>query len=217
MLKKRKYISIYCTECNASYQVKFKYLGYKITCKKCQTKFKIVDELFEESKLKILTLFKNKIVLDFLSSFLAEAQDKFKNNRWLLREVSQNQINSYFENEFLNSENFEKIDLLTSLENKIRITIDANQSITRLTGKVYLIISVIWLKWLDEEFVLTERQLIRMRKILLYFVEIDDFVPDTSPGGYLDDLYVSTLIFRNVRKQKRDMIIEILKKELNQP
>ena len=173
----------------------------------------ILSEIPKKYESIILNKF-NIIDSYFLDSFLSQAENRFKKEKWQLNGTTPKEMKNYFENEFCLPENLNTKNFITNLEKKIKITVNANQAIVKLIGKIHLILGVIWIKTINKEISLTKVQITRIYKILHYFIEIDDFIPDTSQGGYLDDLYISTLAFKGFRNDKKKMIINILKEEL---
>ena len=53
-------------------------------------------------------------------------------------------------------------------------------------------------------------------KILRYFIDPEDVIPDTAPCGYLDDLYVLVLGFKRIRQATKDKIQTALLEAVNQ-
>lgn len=213
MSKDEKYLRVNCPKCHIIYRVSSKLIGRLATCKKCHAKFVIPDMIFEEYRTRISKLFKTEISLDFLDSFISKAEDRFAKNKWQLNEANPKTIKYFFENEFCIEECLQR-EFIKNLNNKFQITINSNQSIVKLVGRVYLVLGMIWLKIVNKELLLTETQSTRIYKILQYFVKIDDFVPDTSVGGYLDDLYISTFAFIRFREDKKQIVMDNLKREL---
>ena len=213
-LKKKDSILIGVGKNPIRYTVKSKYKENTTTCDNVQVDSP--SNISEQYRLKMSALFKSEINSDFLDSFISQAGDRFKKDKWQLKGLTPADIKSYFENKFCTPKSLSSNEVIQVLLKKIEMTVNSSQSTAKLVGKVYLVFGMIWIKLIDEEIFLTETQINRIYKILHYFIDIDDFVPDTSVGGYLDDLYVSTFAFKRFRKNKKETIMGILKRGLNQ-
>jgi uncharacterized membrane protein YkvA (DUF1232 family) len=184
-------------------------------CEECEAEFEIPDTIFEDYKAEILELFKTEINSEFLDSFTSQAEDRFNRDKWQLHGTTPKEIREYFDSEYCTLDCSEPRKFIKCLKEKLELTINSNQSLTKFVGRIYLTLGIIWLKIVDNEFSLTEIQSNRIYRILQYFIEIDDLVPDTSAAGYLDDLYVSTFAFIHFRTEKKETVIDNLKRELN--
>jgi len=209
-----KEVVFQCPECRIVYEANSTYIGCMMSCEECQAEFEIPDTIFEKYKAGILELFKTEINPEFLDSFISQAKDRFNRDKWQLNGITPKEIREYFDSDYCTLDCSEPRVFIKCLKDKLKLTINSNQSLTKLVGKVYLTLGMIWLKIVNNEFNLTETQSNRIYKILQYFIEIDDLVPDTSAGGYLDDLYVSTFAFIRFQGGKKETVIDNLKREL---
>jgi len=224
MTESAKFVVLQCPTCKG-YFVNYNITENETICRKCKIKPVFyagkknnIDKssetknnfgISEENKQILLNLFQNKVESGFLSYFLENSKKLFNEKKWQIN-CNEKDIENFFTKEYEPNYDKNNNNFTLAIINKLKITLFANPSTTKTIAKFYLILSLIWLKTINNEIDINVTLTDKIKKTLTYFIDIDDFVPDTSQGGYLDDLYIFILAFKRIRKDKIQEIINEL-------